>query len=660
MSLPHIATASTVPRPEPNESTEQRRPSPWTYTGTIVGFTVLLVIVVAFIHVHGTYMFPRGFDVLRRVFHGQYALLGGALLATVLWMLPGRGVVRAARWALLLLLYLSAAWFVIWVLVHRVFGIELTPSIVLDILINHAPISEMGVSAGQVATTVLVSFAAVFGMVAVTEMLTVRHGPKLRRRCFFVASAVFLLVHLPVRAYFVHYINLNDFAVSSYDDCVPFSLRSEHLLGGGHPRMTLPNLESRKRTEQYLAYIPEMTRATIPRPHNILWLNVESLRFDGITPLTTPHLWQRQEQFQLRLDRNHWSNANATHFAVFSMLTGLGGYQLPAFVRAGQTDPFVLLLQNNLYAVRFWKKAHVESADLLPLIPAATLCTDVDMKRQRGDPSMVDRYLHSRAPNRQPRFDFLPFDETHWPYSFQPKDEILRPAPELNTSGIVQGWMHFARSEDEMNVVHNRYGNACHAVDEQIGRVLDDLEARGGFSDTIIIVTGDHGEEFQERGQLTHSAVLNDFQGRTVLWMHFPDRPVDPIPVKGPTMHIDIVPTIVDALGFKNDVLYTQGQSLLGPLKARPLLSLSEQGGVAVPQYRCLVSDDYISRWRYTPAEYQFSGVQRRDGGMVEGKDWEQQVRANYATSASMYELLPDVKQPGSSAEPDSAVTTAR
>src|SRR3954464_5006136 len=176
MSFANPAGTPPVSRPDHSPSIEGQPPR-WTYLAAIGGFIVLLIIVVAFIHVHGTYMFPRGFDVLRRVFHGQYALLGGALLATVLWMLPGRGVVRAARWALLLLLYLSAAWFVIWVLVHRVFGIELTPSIVLDILINHAPISEMGVSAGQVATTVLVSFAAVFGMVAVTEMLTVRHGP---------------------------------------------------------------------------------------------------------------------------------------------------------------------------------------------------------------------------------------------------------------------------------------------------------------------------------------------------------------------------------------------------------------------------------------------------------------------------------------------------
>ena len=62
--------------------------------------------------------------------------------------------------------------------------------------------------------------------------------------------------------------------------------------------------------------------------------------------------------------------------------------------------------------------------------------------------------------------------------------------------------------------------------------IFDDLQRRHEFDNTIIIVLGDHGEEFQERGQLTHAAVLNDFQGRTLFWMHLPicRRPKFPRP----------------------------------------------------------------------------------------------------------------------------------
>ena len=156
---------------------------------------------------------------------------------------------------------------------------------------------------------------------------------------------------------------------------------------------------------------------------------------------------------------------------------------------------------------------------------------------------------------------------------------------------------------------------------------------------------GDHGEEFQERGQLTHAAVSNDFQGRTLLWMHLPNLPLSQISIPGPTTHLDIVPTLLSALGFSKDVLYTQGRSLLEQPKRREILALCENG-FRVPLYRALVTDTYISRWAYRPHQYLFSGVQRRDGAPVAGNDWLAEVRAHLSEAAQMYEVLPDVSQP--------------
>ena len=193
--------------------------------------------------------------------------------------------------------------------------------------------------------------------------------------------------------------------------------------------------------------------------------------------------------------------------------------------------------------------------------------------------------------------------------------------------------------------VRNRYRNACHFIDEQIGRLFDDLQRRHEFDNTIIIVLGDHGEEFQERGQLTHAAVLNDFQGRTLLWMHLPDLPPAKISPAAPTTHLDIVPTLLSALGFTEDILFTQGRSLLEQPKRRDILALCENG-FRQPLYRALVTRTYISRWAYRPREYLFSGVQRRDGEQVSGDDWLGEVRSHLNEAAQMYEVLPDVSQP--------------
>jgi arylsulfatase A-like enzyme len=225
------------------------------------------------------------------------------------------------------------------------------------------------------------------------------------------------------------------------------------------------------------------------------------------------------------------------------------------------------------------------------------------------------------------------------PYAFPAEHAIFQPAPKLTSSH------HILRSSEDLEIVRNRYRNGCHFADEQIGRILDDLETQGDFSKTIVVVTGDHGEEFQERGQLTHAGVLNDYQARTVLWMHLPDAPPGSQAIDVPTVHMDIVPTLLNAIGFDEDVLYTQGRSLLGYLEYRRMLSLCEHLSKP-PRYRALVTDTYVSRWRYTASRYLFSGVQRRDGAAVEGEEWLREARELYATAAEMYEILPDVSRP--------------
>ncbi|MDB6056907.1 MAG: hypothetical protein JWO95_751 [Verrucomicrobiales bacterium] len=610
-------------------------------------FTALSLVVLAFLHVHGTYVFPPGFDVLRRLFHSQYAFFGGAVLAAMLYVLHAPVVPRIVRRIILAFFYFCFVWVGVWVFVHRVFGIELSPGLLVVILVNQAPISEMGVTNTELAVTLFVAFALIAAMTAVTERFASRQTQSVRKRGALLFAGLFLFLHVPLRAYVVHYLNQNNYAVLAYDDTVPFSLRTERLLPGRRDgRLSLPSIASADRSTAYLNHLRAMPRLTVPRRRNILWINVESLRFDAIDEKTMPNLWKYRDQFQIALNAQHWSDANATHFAVFSMLTGLSGYQLPALFRAGLTDPFLALLQSNGYRLRFGKKAHIESADLLQLLPAGTVCVKIDTAVSRGDPLMVDSYLQDRrGANQQPRFDFLALDTPHWPYWFTKEDALFQPAPLLSSSSIF-AQPHALLTENELDGVRNRYRNACYAADREIGRTLDDLKSHGGFADTIVILVGDHGEEFQERGQITHSSMLNDYQGRTVLWMHLPDMPPAPLAINVPTIHIDIVPTVLESLGFSEDVLYTQGRSLLGPIENRPMLSLCEQGGVALPQYRCLVSANYVSRWRWTATQYLFSGIQRRDGAMVEGKQWLEEVQADYRNSAEMYELPPDVSQP--------------
>ena len=66
-----------------------------------------------------------------------------------------------------------------------------------------------------------------------------------------------------------------------------------------------------------------------------------------------------------------------------------------------------------------------------------------------------------------------------------------------------------------------------HYVDSLVGRVLDDLERRKLLERTVVIVTSDHGMEFDENGQgfTGHGTVFSGYQMHTPLVLRWPGRP---------------------------------------------------------------------------------------------------------------------------------------
>lgn len=624
-------------------STSTQKPlSPARYLEPVLAVGIILTCLNA-LRVLGGVIDRRWFTAFQYLLHLHFGLYGCALLATLLYVPLRLRIPAFLRVATLAAFWVWFVWIIVWVLVRRAFGIELSPEILGELLTNRNAIAAVGL--GEMEFGVAVASTLLLGGIlgTVCDGIARHSNPKLLRVGCIVFVALFGVVHLALRthAYLAH--RANEPILVMYHDYIPALLHMESASSGGvGDRPALPSLESRRRTEAYFDVKRTQTMPQIPRPQNIVWINLESLRFDAINEETMPRLMRYAERFQFRLDRQHWSGGNATQFGIFSELTGLSGYHLHNASRFGMPDPFLTLLEKNGYRLRVAKKNQLSYIGLSVLLPPRTVQEDIDGKDHAvKDRLMVDRYLQDRAARvaGARSFDFLAFDATHWPYPFPPEHAVFQPVSSLSGSQMILGF------PEELEVVRNCYRNACHFVDEQIGRVLDDLEAHDDFASSIVIVTGDHGEEFQERGQMTHAAVLNDFQGRTVLWMHLPFGGSARRQIDVPTTHMDIVPTILQALGFDADILYTQGRSWLSQLKYRAVLALSDTG-FRVPLYRALVTDTYISRWSQRPLQYVFSSAQRRDGAPVESDDWRREAEALNAQAAEMYELLPDVSQP--------------
>jgi arylsulfatase A-like enzyme/Tfp pilus assembly protein PilF len=105
-------------------------------------------------------------------------------------------------------------------------------------------------------------------------------------------------------------------------------------------------------------------------------------------------------------------------------------------------------------------------------------------------------------------------------------------------------------------------------VDQELGRLLDDMEKKDLFDNTLIIFTGDHGESLGQHGEMSHGYLANNTTIWVPLILSYPG--LKPARVEEYVSHIDIFPTVCDILRVeKPDVL--QGISLLPGIEGKKL-----------------------------------------------------------------------------------------
>jgi arylsulfatase A-like enzyme len=95
--------------------------------------------------------------------------------------------------------------------------------------------------------------------------------------------------------------------------------------------------------------------------------------------------------------------------------------------------------------------------------------------------------------------------------------------------------------------LHELYRGEIEYLDENFGRFLAKLEAEGLYDDTVIILTSDHGEEFNEHGGFWHGLTLYDEQIRVPLlikWARNGEKAVRGAD-EGVARLIDVGPTIL-------------------------------------------------------------------------------------------------------------------
>jgi arylsulfatase A-like enzyme len=191
--------------------------------------------------------------------------------------------------------------------------------------------------------------------------------------------------------------------------------------------------------------------------------------------------------------------------------------------------------------------------------------------------------------SKKPFFAYATVDDLHTPYQsenpeqFDPGYEgIVHSTDVLNirffrayngepleaNSPLKESLRRFREDARALKHLSAHYDAALSQADRSITAFLDRLKERGLWDNTVVIVTGDHGELLGEKGLLGHTEGLYEPILRVPLIMHHPryaklaGRRFDEL-----VERLDIMPTILDVANASAEGLELQGRSLMPLLK---------------------------------------------------------------------------------------------
>jgi membrane-anchored protein YejM (alkaline phosphatase superfamily) len=290
-------------------------------------------------------------------------------------------------------------------------------------------------------------------------------------------------------------------------------------------------------------------------PLNVLLVVIDGMRADTLTPAVAPRLAGFAPE-TIRFDA-HYSGGNASRAGMFSIFYSLPATYWDAFADVARPPVLMDLFREYGYQLGLFSSSPLNSwvveldRTALARIPNLRLGTDSPSPGSSSrDRILTDEWyawLDHRDATR-PFFGFLFYNAA---VAFEPP-EHYEPVVPVRPGGT------------EWERRHVRYLNAVHYIDALIGNALDDLKRRRLLERTVVIVTSDHGMEFDENGLgfTGHGTAYSELQLHSPLLVRWPGRP--PGRVTRRTSHYDLVPTLLTGVfGCTNPPSdYASGQSL--------------------------------------------------------------------------------------------------
>jgi glucan phosphoethanolaminetransferase (alkaline phosphatase superfamily) len=294
----------------------------------------------------------------------------------------------------------------------------------------------------------------------------------------------------------------------------------------------------------------------------------ESLREDFITPKIAPYLSQfRNENVSFDLSL---SSANATHLSWFSLFHSKFPFYWSSGTEKAKKEGSlpIRLFKEMGYSINVYSSAQLGFYEMDERIfgEGRHLADNFFMFSHDGhlpacesDEKTMHKLFEEMKKEKGGRLHIVFLDSTHFDYSW-PKEtgSLFVPIQEE------LDYLKAAYSKAEVEGIKNRYRNAIYYLDSLFGQFLQTLQETKNSEEAVVVVTGDHGEEFYENNHIFHASTLNEAQTHVPIYYKFGrGRGISTSKKCAMTSHVDIFPTLFHYL-LKEDKKLTMlhGESI--------------------------------------------------------------------------------------------------
>ncbi len=456
--------------------------------------------------------------------------------------------------------------------VFKIFGFHFN-SFVWNLVTTKGGIESMGSSPSAVRSFIatLLFFFAVQAGILLSLMLIPQVKNFCRNfltRCKLTAATVVIIIVAVLQGLAYGLSSFYDYKpVVSASEAFPFyvPVRFSHMaksLGLKAPVESSFNMKFGKIKLQY-PLNPIKLRSD-GKNYNIIFLMAESLRADMLDAEIMPKTWEFSQQ-SVNF-KQHYSGGNGTRMAMFAAFYGLYGNYWFKFLNEHKGPVIIDLLQANNYQMTMFSSAKFSYPEfdntIFVKLPREKLFDSGNLKPgimgweyDRQNVSHMLDFIENHDKSR-PFMTFMFFESPHALYYFPPEN-IIR------TSYL--GEFNYAKVDlkNDIGLIKNRYINSCNHLDSQFDRIFKYLKEKSLLDSTIVIITGDHGEEFMEKGRWGHNSDYSEEQTLVPMVLWVPG--VKPRQVESMTSHLDIPATILNILGVANPPDdYSFGIDMLG------------------------------------------------------------------------------------------------